>query len=369
MDERKKNIAEMTEKNRSDSEARNRLLEGLGENLLRKIGEEEPFTGNSGNTLGGVLTEYRRLQKDNAESVEIIRSLEEDAGKLKEVEQKIGDVEGKKAGLENDFSEACALLGKALLGTPDFNDLTEPAIRQEETLFAKIDDLESKLKELEEKGGGVFARLKKNAQIAVSKTILAKNKSALQRLYRMEGEKFLDAKHEQIPEGDLALNAARAGELKGQLSGLNAELAEFKESRRMILERFGADGSPTRRIQGIEKRISQIKGECAACSLRFGLLAAESGGKEAVAAFLSEEDALVLQRAEIFRTQIAERDLNIKKVETAINIDEEKSEIEKMQKAILNQQQKIAEAKKKIAELEKQIAETELNIEELKALL
>jgi len=369
MDERKSNIAELAAKNRSDSEARIRLLEGVGENLLRKIGEDEPFPEKSGNTPGGVLAEYHRLQKEIAESVGIIRSLEEDAGKLKEVEGKISAAEGEKAGLEKDLLDAYALLGETLLGTPGLDGLTEASIRQEEILFAKIDDLEKKLKELEEKRGGVFSRLKNNAQIAMSKTLLAKHRSVLQRFYRTEGEKFLDAKLEIVPEGDLALCVDRAGGLKDRLSGLTADIAELKENRRKIIESFGSDGSPAKRIQGLEKHIDHVKGDCDSVYLRFGLLATESGGKEAVSAYLSEEDVLVLQRAEIFKTQIADREQNIKRLETSINIDGEKAEIEKMKKAIQNQQDKIAVAKKSIADLEKKIAETELHIEELKSVL
>lgn len=369
MDKRKSDIAELMVKNHSDSDARNSLLGGLGESLLQKIGQEELIFGDSGNKAASVLAEYRRLQSDIAESVEMIRSLEEDAGKLKELEEKIGAAEDERAGREKELSDACTLLGETLLGTPGFDNLTEPVIQQEETLFARIDDLENKLKELEEKSGGVFSRLKKNAQLVMSKSLLAKNKAALQRLYRTEGEKFLDAKPEQVPEGELALNAAKAAELKGQLSGLAADLSELKENRRRVLESFGSDGSPSRRILGIEKHINHVKEECAVVCVSFGSMAAEDGGKEAVSAFMSDEDVLVLQRAEIFKTQIAQREQNIKRIETAIDIDNEKAEIEKMNKAIQNHQQKIAAAKESIADLEKQIAETELRIEELKVFL
>ena len=379
MDDRKSNIRDLEGKNRADSDARNQLLKGLGEVLLRKTEGGELFPGGTGigpnaALAGELAAEYRRLQSDLAESARIIKTLEEDGGKLKDLEEKIGAREEERVRLENEFSEACALLGGALLGTPGSPNVTEASVQQEEALLSKIDELENKLKELEEKEGGVIAWLRKGAQIAVSKSLLAKNRAALGRLYRTIGEKFLDAKPAEAPEGEAGTSAARAEELKGQLSALTAELAELKGERRRIHDLFGVDGSPSRRIQGLEKHIAHVKGEFAAVYLRFGLLAAKNANQKAegdktLSALLDEEDVSVLEKAEALNAQIAERELGIKKINAAIKIDEEKADIEKTKKAILNQRKKIKAAEEEIEDLEKHIAETGRHIEELQAFL
>ena len=367
MDERKNNIKDLEGKKHADIEARNRLLECLGEALLQRIGEGEPFTENSGDTPGALLAEYRVLQKEIAESADMIKSLEKEILQLKELEEAISAKEAEKSRLEEELGEAHSRLGKALLEDPDFHDASGLSRRQEESLLAKIDEQEVKLEELEEREGGIFTWLGKNAQIAVSKALLSKNRFALQRVYRSIGEKFSSSVH--ALDGESAEAAGKAMEQREFLSSLNADLAELKGERRKIGDSFGSDGNPSRRIQGLEKRIANVKGQFPGVYLRFGSLATESSGREALASFNREEDGPILEQAEIFASSIAERELEIKKIKAAMKIDDEKAEIEKMKKAISSQQHKISAAEEAIAGLEKHIAETELSIEEMKAFI
>ena len=163
--------------------------------------------------------------------------------------------------------------------------------------------------------------------------------------------------------------AVKASELKTCLSSVAAELSGLKGERRNMGDFFGTEGSPSRHIQGLEKHIAHVKGEFPAVYLRFGSLAAEPAGKEALASVMKEEDSVAVAKADAIKDQIAKRELEIEKIRTAISIDNEKAEIEKMKKAIANQQQKIASANDAISDLEKQIAETGRRIEELKAFI
>ena len=367
MDERKKTIRELEEKKQADIKARERLLEGLGEALLQRAGENETFTGSAGNLPGNVLADYRKLQKEVAESADTIKSLEQEILQLKELDGKISGMEKEKSSLEGEFGEACAKLGQALLEDPDYIDTGGLMRQQEENLLAKIDEQETKLEELEERRGGLISWLGKNVQKAVSKTLISKNSSALKKVYRKVGEKFISSGNEKDLEGvaaELYLNANKLGEY---ISSKTTELNDLKEERKNTVSSYGAEGTPASRIKKLEKSITRAKDEFPSVYLRFGSLFTESGGKEALSSLLLKEDELVLERAQTLASKIVERDKEIKNIKIEINIDDEKTEIEKLKSAVLKQQQKILAAEDIISDLEKQIAEAEQNIQELEA--
>jgi len=365
MDERKTVIKELEEKRRAETEARNRQLEGLGEALIQRIGEEDTFPGDAGE----ILTEYRGLRKEIADSTETIKRLEVDMLKLKELEDDISAQEVEISRLTKGLEEACACLGKVLLAAPGFDEFAASYRQQEEVLLAKIDEQEQKSRELEERAGGVLVWLGKNAQKAVCKTILIKNCSSLQRLYRSVGEQFFASRPAEAPEGQVAEAVRKVEDMKERLSSLNAELSALRGERRKIGDTFGVDGSPSRRINGLQKRIAFVNEEFPALYLRLGSFAATSKGQEVFSSAKKEEDKLVLERVDVLQSMIDTEELRIKKLKAAINIDSEKAEVEKIKRSISNQQQKIAAANAEIADLEKEIDELEKHIEELKAIL
>ena len=367
MDERRNRIRDLEAKKSSDTKTRNQLLEGLGEALFRRIGNGEPFSSYSEDTPGYVLVEYRKLQKEIDESHELIKTLEKEILRLKELEETISAREEEKSGFEEELEEVHAGLGKVLLEDPDFDDATGTVKRQEEILLDRINEHELKLEELEKREGGILAWLGKSAQMTVSKTVLGKNRSTLKQLYRTTGEKFLFSKPAESLEGESALSAGKVMELKGLISSLAEDLTSLKAERRRIGEIFGAEGAPSRRIHGLEKHIAHVKGKFPDVHLRMGSLAAKSG--ELLSSFLKDEDTPVLEKAEFFKSQIAQSELEIEKINTSINIDNEKAAIEKMEKAIKGQQHKISVAEEVIADFEKQIAETEKRITELEEFL
>jgi hypothetical protein len=79
MDNRKGKIKELEAEKANEIKARNKLLEELGEALFGRIGEG--VLTDSGDAAA-VLTGYRGLQKDIADSEDIIKSLEEEVSKL-----------------------------------------------------------------------------------------------------------------------------------------------------------------------------------------------------------------------------------------------------------------------------------------------
>ena len=365
MDERKNKIKELEEKKWADTDARNRILEGLGETILQKIGESEPFPERTGNTPGGILTEYRRLKKEIFESTEIIKSLNVDIQRLKELEEQITAREEEFSRFDQELEAVHIRLGKAMLETLDNENTAGPLRQQEEKLLSKIDEQEGRLEELKDREGGILSWLGKNAQMAVSKTILQKNRSALQKFYHNTGEKFSSSGQEEFPEGDAAAAAARAAEVRELMTDLAAELTSLRAERRKIGDVFGAEGSPSRRIQGLEKHIAHVKGEFPGVYLNLGSLAAASGNGEALSPYLSGEDDPVLERAKLLKFRIAEEDLEIDKVKASISIDDERAEIEKMKKTIQGQRQKITDAEGEIEALNKKVSDSEKRIEDL----
>ena len=363
MDERKAIIKELEEKKRADTEARTRLLEGLGEALIQRIKEEETLP----DSAGGILAEYRGLKKEIADSTDTIKGLEADIARLKELEAEISAKEGEESRLTKEFAEACTRLGKALMGVQGFDEFADLYRQQEELLLAKIDEQEQKARELEEREGGVLVWLGKNAQKAVSKALLLKNRSALQKLYRSAGEQFFISRPEDALQGEAAEAALNAEDIKGRLTLLAADLSVLRGERRKMGDAFGVDGSPSRRIQGLQKRITFVKEEFPGLYFRFGALAAKGEGAEALP--IKKEDKTVLERAASFQSMIDDGELKIKKVKAAISMDNEKAEIERTKRSIANQRQKIAAANTEIAALEKKIEESEKYIEELKAFL
>jgi len=365
MDNRKTKIKDLETKKTADTRTRNKLLEELGGALFGRIGEGESLSGDA----AGVLTEYRGLQKDIADSEDIIKSLEEEVSKLKELEEAISVREDEKSRLDKELDEAYAGIGKILFEDPEYHDATGTARRQEETLLAKIEEQEKKLEELETREGNVLVQLGKNVQMTFAKTLLLKDRSTLRQLYHDAGEKYIAAKPDEQLAGSGGEAAGNALRLSEQLSSLSADLAGLKGERRKIMELFGAEGSPSRRIEGLERHISHVKGEFAALHLRLGVLATENTGGEALSALIREEDKELLEKAGLLKSQIAEAELDIKKIDASISIDDEKAEIEKLNKAITSQRQKITYAEEAIAGFEKQIAGVEFKIGELTAFI
>ena len=385
MDERKNLIRDLEGKRNEDREERNRLLERLGETLIKRIGESNPFDEDSGETQdaalagktgtspGAVLEEYRLLQKEVDELLENISALEAEALRLKELEAVISKKEAEHSHHKQELEEISVMLGRQLLPAPEFEDLTGSSKQQEEDLLEKIEELESKLETLDEQGGGILSWLGKNAQMVLSKGMLQKNRSALRRLYRSTGEKFLSLEHEKTPDGDAGRTLEKARELKEYLNSLDADLASLKGDRRKIMELFGNDSSPSRRIAGIEKRISHIKMQFPHIYLSLGILASKSCGQNqadsGISQLLEEKDHEVLEKAEALNARIAERELGIKKINTAINIDKKKNEIEKLNKSIEAQKGKIAFAEEAIDGYKRQIAVSEDLINEWETFL
>ncbi|MDR0497629.1 MAG: hypothetical protein LBH42_08450, partial [Treponema sp.] len=295
MDERRNKIRDLEAKKQADIRAGNQLLEGLGESLFRRIGEESPFNNAAVDTPGGILVEYRGLQKEIAGSLDNIAFFEKEASRFKELEEAITAREEEKKQLDEELTEVYAAIGKVLFEDPEYHEATGASRRQEENLLARVEEQELKLGELEKREGGILTWLGKTTQMTISRTLLSRNRSALKRLYREAGERYISTKPVESLVGDHAGAAEKVLELKESLSSLGVDLSGLKGERREMVILFGTEGTPSRRIQKLEKHIEQVKGKFPVLNLRMGTLAAEDDRD--LSSFLLNDDKPILENA------------------------------------------------------------------------
>jgi len=366
MDERKNQIKAFERKALTSLEGRNKLLEELGETLLNRIGDENPFGESSGDTPGGVIADYRKLQKEISDSSNLITSLEADIVELKKLEDKISAVGIEHSRLEEELEEVQVKFGTLLLKTPYSGEFSGPLKQQEEEILEKIEDYERKLEELEGKQGGLIAWVGNNTKIAFTKTLLSKSRTSLDKLYHNAGKKYISgdpAGFDEVLEGQAAEAADQAFGLRDRMSSLTSDLNALKEERRKIGDKFGADGSPSKRIHGLERHIAHVKNEFPGIHLRLGTLAANNEGRAALSSFVREEDLAIFVKAEELAALAASDKLEIEKIKTSLEIDKAKAEIDKIKRTISLHRQKISSIEGLISGHEKEILQLEENIE------
>jgi hypothetical protein len=369
MDERKKTIADLESKKQEVQRSIALILEDFGEALFSRIPGREELSGNG--------EEYLSLQKEIADSEGFIALIEADNLRLKELEDEIRSKEQENTACDRDRDEACIRLGRLALNEREFDILTDSHKRQIDALISKIDEQEEKLAALEEKAGtNVLVSIGRNAQGMVLRTLLAKNQQGLEKCYRTLGEKLIRADEEFPASAPEMADAIReAVDLKEKSAAAAAELAALKGERRKIGDAFGAGGGPVKRIQGLERHITHVRGELRQVYRQFGEAAsyqAEAPGTELgkrFASILTDDDRPVLEKIASLRATAADYAWQIEKLKAAIAIDDEKALIEKMKKNIEDHRDKIKKAESAIAELEGRIAGSEKHIKELESLL
>jgi tetratricopeptide (TPR) repeat protein len=352
-------------------------LESLGETLFRRMEEKKvisdknvPATGASEDTPQGALVEYRRLQKETADSREMIKNIETETLRLKEIEESLNGKEEENSVQIKELTGLYEQIGELVLDSRDHEDFSGLYRDQLDELLHKIESQETKLDELEDAGGGFFARLGGTAQSVVIKALLAKNQADLRKFYRTLGERFMaPGNPRQVDGGEIASLAEKTEELRRLSSALSAEIAALRGERRKAAEVLGIEGNPGRRIQGLEKHIAHTGDEIRGVCRRFGSYAVEDAWKDFYNPLLGEEDSSLLSQVGVLDESIRDTEERIEKLKTAIAIDEEKAEIEKIKAGIEVQRQRIAAAEEAIVEMKKRIAGAENHIEELTRLL
>ena len=381
MDERKRQI-EQLEKNKQENRfSLDSLLERFGESLLSRVED--------GNGDYEVVAEYCRLQNDVADSNTAIHDVEEQIRRLRELEDKIEQKEQEDKERAKDLSGVYRKLGKALLEdtTGAYTDLTAPFRSQAEALITKVDSLENRFTELDQKdGSNVFAWIGKSAQGLVLRSFLTKAQENLDQLYRSAGERCCrQEKTDESGEGfegneaspDMAALKEEVRKALNEIRILSEELLKLREEKRAINSGFSVDGNPLKQIQSLKNHIGRIKENLRVLYRNFGAQAASTDStadllpelKQFIDSLIAPDDKEVLDNAARLNRAIQDDEAMIGRLRASLAIDEEKAKIEKCRKSIDDKKVRIVEAEKAIADLEDDIKDSEKNIEELQKLL
>ncbi|GHT75099.1 hypothetical protein FACS1894124_5970 [Spirochaetia bacterium] len=388
MDERKKTIRDLEEQQKTNAAAIGALLEQLGESLLSRRTEGLKTGGlqtgglqTGGLQTGGLidtaagdavsfdaeLAEYQRLLKDISDSEGYIAATEGDVARLKKLEEDIRGKEQDGAEQTKGLGRLYTRIGELVLEDSEFSAFAQPYQAQLESLIPKIKSLEGRLDDLGGKEDpNVFAWIGKNAQSMVLRSFLGKTQGNLQRIYQAAGEKFALSASGVAVSSAPVLDALRAVDDSRKAQGaLSTELALLREERRRINESFSVDGSPVKKIQGLQRHIAHAREELGELHLRYGELAEASPTAAEFAPMLTAEDRLLLERAGTLREAAAENETRIEKLKASLAIDEEREKIAKMTKAIEEHRQRIANSEGAIRDLSDQIAAAEGRIGDL----
>lgn len=362
MDNREKNIAGLEEKKQEARRTLDLLLEALGRRLLERAGEGDfPSAG---------AEEYRRLCKEAADSEKLIKVIEEDSFRLQSLGEKIETEEEEAAAVRKELSGLYRNLGREIVGDPQYGDRTIFYRQRTDTLRPKIETLEARLAELEARDGShVFAWIGKSAQMLITRSILARARADLEKLHEAAGEQF------SRPGSAVFAGGKKPGILKdiekarGRTQAREEKLAGLREERRKLGAETGAAGGPVRRIRGLEKRTGEIRQELKTVCRRFGEAAAEPGNKKPFAALLDGEDRQSLEKIALIRKTVRDYDGEIETLRASLAVDDQKQEIEKLEKALAEQRDRIAAAEMVIAGYTQKIKDAQARIAELAKLI
>jgi hypothetical protein len=360
MDSRKKKIADLEAEKRKSLLALDLIREDMGSRLLERIGEND--------FPSPAPAEYRRLRQEAADLEGAIKVIEEDSLRIQALDEEMElKKERRTAGLR-ELSGLYRNLGRRILEDPRYGDRVIFYRQRTDTLLPKIEGLEARLAELENREGtNLFSWLGKSAQALAVRSSLAGARKDVEQVYEAAGEEF------SRPGGggggpDPGEQADLLGDIeksRGILQALADEMAELREERRKIAAASGAGGGAVERIRKLEQRIFRIREELKSLYRHFGGEASEREHKKRFASLLDEEDWKTLEKTALIRQTLQQYDDEIARHKASLEIDAERAEIEKLKKAAAEQRNRIAAAETAIAEYTQKIAEAQARIKNL----
>ena len=186
MDDRKKRIDDLMKNSKESRISLDVLLESFGEKLYSRTNDH-----NESAAVFDDINQYKAFLQDIADSNASIIKIEEKNRRFKELEEAI---ERKEAGEKERLKEMAGVnrrLGKALLENSSYDDFTSLFREQADALKAKLESLETRIGELDNKeGGNVFSWIGKSAQGLVLKSFLSKAQENREQLYLTVGERY-----------------------------------------------------------------------------------------------------------------------------------------------------------------------------------
>jgi DNA repair exonuclease SbcCD ATPase subunit len=364
MDDRKKRIDDLSRNNQENRASLDSLLENFGENLyLRTKDMNADFED---------INLCNILLRDIAESNTAIGKIEKKNRRFRELEDAIELKEQEEKERAKEMAGIYRRLGKALLENSDYNNFTSLFREQADALTSKMESLESRIGELENKdGGNVFTWIGKSAQGLVLRSFLSKAQESQEQLYHNAGEHYSD--REPLSQDDeVAAIRAEVDELRAFSRAIMNDISILKDEKRIISAGFDIDGNPQKQIQTVKNHIAQVRDEIKNLYRNFGAQAAgimdaeiKPERKYFIDTIVTTEDGEIIGRAVRLNQSIIENEKAIGKLKASISIDEEMARIEKIKKSIQEKKDRIADLEKSITDLEDNIRESEEQIQEL----
>ena len=364
MDDRKKRIDDLQRNNKENRGSLDTLLENFGENLYSRTKDMSLEFED--------ITLYKAYLQDIAESNAAIGKIEEKNRRFKELEESIENKEQEEKERAKEMAGIYRRLGKSLLENPAYEDYTSLFKEQADALTAKLESLETRIGELDNReGGNVFSWIGKSAQGLVLKSFLSKAQESQEQLYHSVGERF--SSRDSVSGGDdVAIILEEIEALRGVSRSAQDEISALKDEKRMISAGFGIDGNPQKQIQSVKNHIEQVRENLRSLYKDFG---AQASGimddniaperKYFIDTIVTAEDGEIIGRAVRLNQTMIDNEKAIGKLKASLAIDDEKSKIEKYKRSIEEKKNKIIDFEKSIAELEEDVRDSENSIVEL----
>ncbi|MCL2809362.1 MAG: hypothetical protein FWD24_04765 [Treponema sp.] len=370
MDDRKKRIDDLIKNSQDSRSSLDTLLENFGENLYIRTCNDTSSTREIQNEFEDI-GQYTAYLEDISESNAAIGKIEEKNRRFKELEDAINIREHEEKERAKEMAGIYRRLGKALLENAEYSDFTSLFKEQADSLTAKLESLETRIGELENKeGGNVFTWIGKSAQGLVLKSFLTKAQESQGQLYNTIGERY--SSREPIrDDDDVAMIRAEIDSLRGISRTATDELSALKDEKRIIMASFGIDGNPQKQIQSVRNHITEVNESLDNLYRKFG---AQTAGideditperKYFIDTIVTAEDSEIIGRAVRLNQSIIDNEKAISKLKASLAIDDEKAKIEKYKKSILDKKSKIVDLEDSISDLEESVRDSEKYIQEL----
>jgi len=369
MDDRKRRIADL-EKNMQESRVSlNTLLESFGESLFSRTKDMRLDYDD--------IVQYNNYQKDITESNTSIAKIDEKNRRFRELVDTIETREQEEKDRAKELSGINRKLGKALLADVNYADYTSLFREQSEALSSKLESLENRIGELENReGGNVFSWIGKSAQGLVLRSFLSKAQESQEQLYLNVGEHFHSHDLSGSKEGEAAALYENVENLRRLSRTALDELLLLKNEKQMISAGFDIEGNPQKQIQVVKNHITQVREKLSSLYRTFGAQA--SGIMDAeisperkyfIDTIVTAEDGEIIGRAVRLNQSILDQETAIGKLRASLEIDDEKTKIEKYRRSIDDKKSRIEELESDIVDLKHSVRDSQTHIQELEKML
>ena len=364
MDDRKKRIDDLQRNNQESRASLDTLLENFGENLYSRTKDMSLDFDD--------ISQYKAHLQDIAESNVSIGKIEEKNRRFRELEEAIEERELEEKERAKEMAGIYCRLGKALLENPAYEDYTSLFREQADALTAKLESLQTRIGELDNReGGNVFSWIGKSAQGLVLKSFLSKAQENQEQLYHDIGERY-SGREAVSQDDDIAYIRGEIDALRGVSRTAQDEISVLKDEKRMISAGFGIDGNPQKQIQSVRDHIEQVKEALGALYRNFGAQASGIMDEEIkperkyfIDTIVTAEDGEIIGRAVRLNQSLIDNEKAIGKLKASLAIDEEKAKIEKYKRSIEEKKNRITDLEKSIDDLEDNVSDCENIIQEL----